>query len=197
VSTDNDPVRPAPPPADWELAGRRVTRFAVAYAIAAAAVVPLFSWATARPHDGIAVPALLVMGNIVIVALTLGSLLGLLICIVVWLVQTSRLAFGAPSTGHLGYWGIVAFALLLVVSYLQPPALDLDTRLLLGSGERLLGVALLIIGVTHSRRWIGRRAGDYAPDEAEVHLSSRPTADDWKTDWDPDVARDIERRRAR
>ncbi|BCY07914.1 hypothetical protein [Actinoplanes sp. L3-i22] len=194
MSTDNDPAPPSP---DWELAGRRVIRFAVAYAVAAAAVVPLFNWATARPYEGIAIPALLILGNIVTLALTLGSLLGLLVCVVVWLVQTSRLEFGAPAGGHLGYWGIVGFGLLLVVSYLQPPALDLNTRLLMGAGERVLGVTLLIIGVAHTRRWIGRRAGDWAPDDAEVHLSSRPTADDWKTDWDPDVARDIERRRSR
>lgn len=186
----------APPPSpDWELAGRRTIRFAGAYAFAAAGVVPLFAYATRNPIDGVTIPAILVIANIVISAILLGALLGLLVCMVVWLVQTGKLRFGTPAGGHLGYWGVAAFWVLFATAYVRPPGLDLTTGLLVQSGERLLGVILLIAGVAHTRRWIGQRAGDWNPDEAEVHLSSRPTAEDWSSEWDPDVEREIERRR--
>ncbi|WP_436519873.1 hypothetical protein [Actinoplanes sp. HUAS TT8] len=194
MSADN---HPPPPSADWELAGRRTVRFGVAYAVAAAAVVPLFTWATRNPGGGLALPLVLLLGNIVITALLLVGILGLLVSMVVWLVQTAKLQYGAPAGGHLGYWGIVAFTLLFVAAYLQPPALGTAGALLISSGERLLGVTLLIAGVTHTRRWIGRRTETHVPAESAVLLSSRPTAEDWSSEWDPDVDREIERRRSR
>ncbi len=197
VMSDGTEGTPPPPSPDWELAGRRTVRFAVAYAFAAAAVIPLFSYATRNPIDGVTVQALLVIANIVISALLLGVILGLLVCMVVWLVQTARLAYGAPSTGHLGYWGIVAFGLLFVAAYLPSPGLSPDAALLVSAGERLLGVILLIAGVTHTRRWIGRRAGPVPTGEAQGVMSGQPTSDDWSAAWDPDVERDIERRRDR
>ncbi|GAA2893671.1 hypothetical protein Acy02nite_27730 [Actinoplanes cyaneus] len=188
---------PALPSPDWELAGRRTIRFAVAYAVAAAAVVPLFAWATRKPVDEVTVAAATVIANLVISALLLGGLLGLLVCAVVWLVQTARLAYGSPPTGHLGYWGCAAFGVLFVAAYVPPPGLRLADALLLAAGERLLGVILLIAGVVHTRRWIRRRAGTPVPARAGGFPSSRPTAEDWSTGWDPEVERDIERRRAR
>jgi hypothetical protein len=191
------PAPPSPSP-DWELAGRRTIRFAVAYAVAAVAVVPLFAWATRKPVDEVTVAAATVIANLVISALLLGGLLGLLVCAVVWLVQTARLAYyGSPPTGYLGYWGSAAFGVLFVAAYVPPPGLRLADALLLAAGERLLGVILLIAGVVHTRRWIRRRAGAPVPARAGGFPSSRPTAEDWSTGWDPEVERDIERRRAR
>ncbi|MFI1990285.1 hypothetical protein [Actinoplanes sp. NPDC020271] len=194
MSSDDDRV-PAPPSADWELAGKRTIRFAIAYALVAVLVVPSFAWATRNPVGGVTVAAAVVIVGIVLSALLLGALLGLVVCAVVWLVQTARPAYGSPSAGHLGYWGIGAFVLLFAAAYVRPGGLRLADALLLAAGERLLGVILLIAGVAHTRRWIRRRSGTDVPVEAQGVMSGQVTAEGWSTGWDPDVARDIERRR--
>ncbi|WP_157441099.1 hypothetical protein [Actinoplanes awajinensis] len=185
---------PVVPSADWELAGRRVIRFAVAYGAAAAAVIPLFVQATRGPFPGVAIPALLLIVNLAISAVLLGGLLGLLICVIVWVVQTVRLSrsYGSPAAGHLGYWGIGLFVVLFATAYLRPAGVTASAALLVQSAERLIAVVALIAGVAHTRRWIGRRS----PAPAAVHPSSRPAAGDWDASvWDPEVQHEISRRR--
>lgn len=188
---------PTMPSADWELAGRRLTRFGIAWAVASVAVIPLFAYATRGSGSGLTFPALVLIGNLLVGMLALGGLLGVLICMVVWIVQTAKLEFGSPATGHWGYWGIVSFAVLFVTAYFPPSGLSADGRLLVAAGERLLGVVLLLAGVMHTRRWVERHADEYISSQAEVPMSIRPTAADWSTDWDPAVEQDIEYRRGR
>ena len=99
---------------------------------------------------------------------------------------------------------------LLLISYFLPAALDagITTKLIVQVALRLAGAVLLILGVRHTRAWLRSRADPGGePYEARLYslttggrppspLSPTPSGDDWDASvWDPDVLRDIDRRR--
>jgi hypothetical protein len=66
-----------------------------------------------------------------------------------------------------------------------------DARGVVDAAMRIGSVVILILGVIVVRTRVGRHTG--RPD-----LADRPsvvTKDDWNSEWDPDVIRDVERRR--
>jgi hypothetical protein len=203
--------------AEWASATRRVISFAAFFAAAAVASAFLagsLADLTAATDDADpAARAGLALGAMVLGLLALGSMLGLLISWLFWWRSARRLgrAYGVPAYGHLGYWGAGLFAAALVASYLYPALLDDTTdALLVQAGMRLAGVVVLVAGVVHTRAWLRKHGGDdfrpYAADRYSLvtggdpvsPISAQPTADDWDaSSWDPDVQRDIDRRRER
>jgi hypothetical protein len=186
---------------EWYVATRRVVGFAVAYAVVVV-VAAVFAGTLADVPRAMQSPAALVT-MVVFGLVGLGVVLGILISVAVWIwaaVQQTR-EHGAPALGHLGFWGIGAFAVLYVLGYVVPGGVYAV------AGTRVLASVLLIAGVLHTRAWLRRRShGDrpYAADryslvtggDPAAPLSAQPTADDWNaSQWDPEVLKDIERRR--
>jgi hypothetical protein len=187
----------------WYVATRRVVGFAVAFALAV-----LGSAVYVDAVDAAFVPRMVTAMTGVGVGLgllVLGTLLGLAITVPFWVWQAVRQTreHGSPDYGHLGYWGVGAFLVLFVVGFVVPGGVYAAVA------PRVLGSALLVAGVLHTRAWVrGRTAPDrpYAADrydlvsggDASSPLAAQPTADDWNAaQWDPDVDRQIERRRHR
>jgi hypothetical protein len=129
-----------------------------------------------------------------------GILLGVLITLLYWIVAAVRLSrvHGTPGSGHLGYWAIGLLAAAFVVSHLVPGGL------FAGAAVRVAGSAVLVTGVLHTRAWFRRRVAPERPYDlvtggtTAAPLAARPSAEDWNASrWDPEVMRDIERRRHR
>jgi hypothetical protein len=115
-------------------------------------------------------------------------MLGLLIAWLFWWRFARRLndENGAPPYGNFGFWGSATFAVLLVVSYVVPGRLDTMTQsLIVQAVMRVLGVAALVAGVLHTRAMLATDTDPVAPTSADWDASS----------WDPEVQREIERRR--
>jgi hypothetical protein len=125
-----------------------------------------------------------------------------------WLWQTVRMSaeYGSPSGGHLGIWMWAVFLVLLVAGFLAGllPGSTV-VALWVQAGLRLAGSIALILGLRHTRAWFRERA---TPGAAPADLVSGadpfrpaapiPTSDDWNASaWDPEVHREIERRRGR
>jgi hypothetical protein len=180
----------------FALAGRRVVRFSVGYAliVVVASLLGLAGYTAIR--SGAADPAAVgtqasvLIGVAVAGLVSLVCVLGLLISTVVWLVSAHRLLDGGP--GLAGYGGVAACVVLIGLAYALP--IRMATVGAAGAAEaalRIGGVVLLIAGVLGVRARARRETG--------LSLPGRPamlTSDDWDASaWDPQVHRDIERRR--
>ena len=185
----------------WYAATRRVVAFAVAYAVVvlAAAVFADTLTGVLRPLRANAV----VVAGAIIGVIGLGMVLGIVISVAYWIwaaIQQTR-EHGAPAYGHLGFWGAGAFVVLYALGYVVPGGLYV------AAAVRVLASALLIAGVLHTRAWLRRRSDPDRPYAADRYslvtggdpaspLAAQPTAEDWDASlWDPDVLKDIERRR--
>jgi hypothetical protein len=185
----------------WYVATRRVVGFSVAFAVVglAAAVFADTLATTSRPLQ---TPAVVAAG-LVIGLLWLGVVLGIAITVPFWIwtaVKQTR-EHGAPAYGHLGFWASGAFFVLFAAAYVVPGGVYASAAV------RVLAAALLVAGVLHTRRWLRRRSDPDRPYAADRYslvtggdtaspLAAQPTADDWNaSQWDPDVLKEIERRR--
>ncbi|GIJ72254.1 hypothetical protein [Virgisporangium ochraceum] len=187
----------------WYVATRRVVGFAVAFAVAVLGSAVYVDAVDAAPAPRM-VTAMTGVG-VGLGLLVLGTLLGLAITVPFWVWQAVRQTreHGSPGHGHLGYWGVGAFLVLFAAGFVVPGGVYA------AAAPRVLGSALLVAGVLHTRAWVrGRTAPDrpYAADRYDLvsggdtssPLAAQPTADDWNAaQWDPDVDRQIERRRHR
>jgi hypothetical protein len=183
--------------ATFTLAGRRVVRFSVAYAliVVLASLLGLAGYTAIR--SGAADPAAVgtqasvLIGGAVAGLVSLVCVVGLLISAVVWLVSAHRLLDAGP--GLAGYGGLAACAVLIALAYALPTRMA--TVGAAGATEaalRIGGVALLIAGVLRVRARARRETGLPLPSGKPPAL----TSDDWDASrWDPEVHRDIERRR--
>jgi hypothetical protein len=184
--------------ADWYTACRRVIRFAAAFAVVAVVSAVYIQIVDGRPSSLLA-GAMVVFG-LAISLIGLGVTLGVIITVAFWGVQAARLAreHGSAAMGPLGYWGAGVFVVLFGVSYLASPWPAVYGVI------RVLGAAVLIAAILHDRRWYAARIGAEQPysmvtgGDTASPQAAQPTADDWNASaWDPDVQRDIERRRGR
>ncbi|GIE95319.1 hypothetical protein [Paractinoplanes rishiriensis] len=176
----------------------RVIRSGAVYAVLVAAGTALGLAGYTAIRSGAADPAeLSTQATVVIVGLVAGfigliCLLVLLISTVTWVISAHRLAGGGP--GPAGYGGVAAFVLLTGLSYVLPGAVPgLVPSVLTEAALRIGGLLLLIAGVVAAGRRVREVTG-------LPTLAARPQtliqADDWDASkWDPDVHRDIERRR--
>jgi hypothetical protein len=173
------------------VATRRVVGFAAAYA-----VVELFAVALVFVYGDL--PRSLQARGVVITLLVLGLagfavVIGLVISLVSWVVAVVRAGReqGVPAIGLLGPWAIGASVILWGFGLFELPGGTFTAVAI-----RLLCVAVLIVGVRHTAAWARGRDSTSAPYTAAPPMSARPTAQDWDASvWDPDVQRDIERRR--
>ena len=187
----------------WYVATRRVVGFALAYmgVVLAAAV---FTDTLANVPRALQAHAV-VFAGLIIGLIGLGVVLGIVICVAFWIwaaLQQTR-NHGAPAYGHLGFWGAGAFGVLFALGYVVPGGVYV------AAAVRVLASALLIAGVLHTRAWLRRRSDPDRPYAADRYslvtggdpaspLAAQPTAEDWNaSQWDPDVLKDIERRRNR
>jgi hypothetical protein len=186
----------------WHVATRRVVWFTVAYAILVLAAT-VFADRLANVPRPMQAHAVAIAG-LIIGFIGLGVVLGLMISVAFWIwaaIGQTR-EHGAPAYGHLGFWGAGAFVVLFALGYVVPGGVYVAGAL------RVLGSALLIAGVLHTRAWLRQRSGDpdrpYAADryslvtggDPDSPLAAQPTAEDWNaSQWDPDVLKEVERRR--
>jgi hypothetical protein len=182
----------------FALSSRRVIRFGSVYAFLVAAGTALGLAGYSAIRSGAADPAAFGTQATVAVAgliaglIGLACLIGLLVSTVIWIISAHRLAAGGP--GPAGYGGVAAFAVLSGLSYALPAAVpSLIPAVLAEATLRIGGLLALIAGVVATRRRV--RVATGLPT-----LAARPQtlikADDWDASkWDPDVHRDIERRR--
>ncbi|WP_433206286.1 hypothetical protein ACQP00_39280 [Dactylosporangium sp. CS-047395] len=187
---------------EWNAACRRVIAFTVAYAVLIALVTVLVLAYGDLPRELQAKAVWLFM--LILGYVALGISVGLLISLAFYIYAAVRQTreHGAPAYGHLGFWGAGAFVALWVAGLVIPSLLAVSVL-------RLVGCALLIAGVVHTRAWIRAKVAPgrpYAADrydlvtggETSSPIAAQPTADDWNaSQWDPDVLKDIERRRYR
>ncbi|MFY1693468.1 hypothetical protein [Plantactinospora sp. WMMB782] len=186
---------PNPSADTFSLASRRVVRFSVVYAVVVATVNALGAAGFATIRGGAAQPTEL-NGSALIVAafgglVALVCLLGLLISTVVWIVSAHRLTPAGP--GLAGYGGLVLCLLLVASAFVLPLRMPtVGGAVAVDAGLRIGGVLVLVGGVLLARAQIRRRSG-------QPTLAGRPalvSTDDWDASkWDPEVLRDIERRR--
>ncbi|GAA3454515.1 hypothetical protein [Dactylosporangium matsuzakiense] len=182
----------------WYAACRRVVTFAVLFAVMAVIAALYVQILAGRPAELVA--RSVVVFGLAISLIGLGATLGVLITVVFWGVQAVRLAnrHGAPGMGPLGFWGAGGFVLLFGLSFLvsaSPPAFG---------AIRVLAAAVLVAAIRYDRSWYAARIGAEQPysmvtgGDVRSPVAAQPTADDWNAGlWDPDVQRDIERRRNR
>lgn len=188
---------------EFDVATRRVVRFAVAYVVVLLAALAYVLATRARP-------ATLQATGLVILLLILGLaglavVLGLLITVSFWLraavVQTRK--HRGPDFGQPGFWAVGAFYVLFAAGFLVPGGA------LVAAAVRILAAVVLVAGVRHTAAWLRQRTDPDRPAGADRYdfvtggdpaapLAAQPTAEDWNaSQWDPDVLKDIERRRYR
>lgn len=181
----------------FSLASRRVVRFGAIYAVLVAAIEALGFAGYTAVRSGAADPAAVSTQASVLIGGAITGLVGLvcvivlLISTVVWIVSVHRLSAGGP--GVAGYGALVLCLLLIALGYVVPPRVPtLGGAVATEAAMRIGGVVVLIAGVLAVRSRIRRQTGQAA-------LAGRPellTSDDWDASkWDPEVQRDIERRR--
>jgi len=191
--------RPVPSPSvdTFALASRRVVRFGVVYAVVVAMAGALSFGGYTAISSGAADPANLgtqasvLIGTMVAGLVGLVCVIGLLISTVVWLVSVHRLRAGGP--GLIGYGGLAGAVLLIAVAYLLPGRMPtVSAAVAADVALRVGAVILLVAGVLQVRARVGRETG-------RAHLTGKPTlitSADWDAStWDPEVMRDIDRRR--
>jgi hypothetical protein len=181
----------------FALASRRVVLFAAVYAGLVVVVNVLTLAGSAAIRGGLADPAAVGTQAGVVLLSTMGGLIGLLclivvlISVVVWAVSAHRLAAGGP--GLVGYGGLAVWAVLMALTFVLPYRMPtVATIVATDLALRLTGPAVLAASVLAVRARLRRETG-------EATLAARPpliTTDDWDASrWDPEVHRDIERRR--
>ena len=181
----------------FSLASRRVVRFGVLYAVVVAIVGALSLGGYAAIRSGAADPAdLSTQASVLIVGMIAGlvglvCVIGLLISAVVWVVSVHRLTAAGP--GLTGYGGLVGGVLLIALAYVLPSRVPtVSAAVAVDVALRVGAVVLLVAGVLLVRARIRRETG-------QATLAGKPTlitSDDWDAStWDPEVMRDIDRRR--
>ncbi|MGK5683026.1 hypothetical protein [Actinoplanes sp. URMC 104] len=181
----------------FALASRRVMRFGAAYAIAVVVVNALALAGLTAVSNGAVDPtavgtqASVLIGGAVAGTVTLVCVICLLISTVVWLVSAHRLSAAGP--GPIGYGALAAGVVLTVLAYVVPGRMPtVATTAAAEIALRVGGVAVLLAGVAAVRARLRRETGHELPAATPPLV----TADDWDASkWDPEVLRDIERRR--
>ncbi|MEU4237546.1 hypothetical protein [Actinoplanes sp. NPDC026619] len=179
----------------FSLATRRVVRFGAIYAILVAVTNALAVAGVTAIRSGAATdPAAagVLIGSAITGFVGLICIIGLLISIVVWIVSAHRLTAAGP--GLIGYGGVLIWVVLSVLAYVVPPQVpSIGAAAATEASLRIAGLALLIAAVRLVRSRLRQATG--RPD-----LAARPkliSSDDWDAGkWDPEVLRDIERRRS-
>jgi hypothetical protein len=181
----------------FALAGRRVVRFGVVYAVVVALVSGLGLAGYAAVRSGIADPtAVGTQASVLLVGMISGlvglvCLLGLLISTVVWIISAHRLTPAGP--GLTGYGAAAVGVLLVALAYGLPGRMPtVSGAVVTEAAMRIGGVVVLVAGVVLVRARVRRKTGHVIP-------AVRPplvTSDDWDaSQWDPEVLRDIDRGR--
>jgi hypothetical protein len=182
----------------FAVAGRRVIRFGVVYALVVIAVAALGLAGYAAIRSGAADPtsvgtqASVLLGTTITGLVGLVCVLGLLISVIVWIVSAHKLRPAGP--GILGYVAMTISLLLVGLAYVIPPRVDgLDAAVLTEAGMRVVAIAALIAGVVVVRSQVRRETG---LEIASRHRTMQVSSDDWNASkWDPEVLGEIERRR--
>ena len=181
----------------FALATRRVVRFGAVYAVVVVVItlLGLAGYTAVRLGAADAVDAgtqmTVLVGSMMAGLVGLVCAIGVLISTVVWIVSAHRLTPGGP--GVAGYGGLVLCLVVFGASCLLPLLVpSLAGAVLTEAGLRITGIVVLLAGVFAARARLRRATG-------EATLAGRPpliTSDDWDASrWDPEVMRDIERRR--
>jgi hypothetical protein len=185
-------------PADtFGLAGRRVVRFGVVYAATVAILNVLALAGYAAIRGGAADPAQVgtqasvLLGGLVVGLILLICGLSLLISTVVWIVSAHRLRPAGP--GLTGYGGLAVCVLLTALGSVLPGQVSsVNAAAAVESALRIGGAVALVAGVLLTRAGIRRETGHPIPAPGRTLI----TSDDWDASkWDPQVQRDIDRRR--
>lgn len=179
------------------LASRRVVRFGVVYAATVAILNALALAGYAAVRSGAADPAQVgtqasvLLGGLVVGLILLICGLSLLISTVVWIVSAHRLSPAGP--GLAGYGGLAVCVLLTALGYVLPGQMpSLNAAAATEAALRVGAAAALVAGVLLARARIRRETGHPLPASRKPVL----TSDDWDASkWDPEVQRDIDRRR--
>ncbi|MEU4214427.1 hypothetical protein [Actinoplanes sp. NPDC026623] len=191
---------PGPAAETFALAGRRVVRFAVAYAVIVV-IANVLAYAVLR--DGVKAggeldsqASVLATSSIAIVSLGLGlvalvCVIGLLVSAVVWIISAHRVTNAGP--GLAGYGGLIAGVLLIGSAWALPSqAPTLIGAAVTEAALRIGGIVVLVAGVLLVRARVGRETGTAEP----VGKPTLVTSADWDAStWDPEVLRDIDRKR--
>ena len=186
------------PEETFALAGRRVVRFGVAYALVVVAVSALGLAGYAAIRSGAADPASVgtqasvALGSLVTGAVGLICVIGLVICTIVWAVSAHRLRPAGP--GVVGYLTMSAGLLLVGLAYVLPARVPgLTAAVLTEALMRVGAVAVLITGVVLVRSGVRAETGLDLP---APRRTMQVTSDEWNASkWDPQVLGEIERRR--
>jgi hypothetical protein len=175
-------------------ADRRVIRFSVIFAVVILAVVGLsYARLTAIRDDS---PSVETQAGFALSTMVLGfigwvGILGLLVSTIVWIISAHRLTPRGP--GAIGYGALAGATALFTLSYVLPsqiPALALASVTALAM--RIGSLVVLIGGVMLVRTRLQASTGREIPAGRQTIL----TREDWDaSQWDPEVQRDIERRR--
>jgi hypothetical protein len=191
------PEAPSPAAAVFFLAARRVIRFGLVYAVVVALTGALGIAGYSAVRSGVADPtAVGTQASVLIMELVSGlvglaCVLGLLISTVAWIIGAHRLTPAGP--GLLGYAALAACLVLIVLAYVLPARVaTVNGSVATEVGLRIAAVVLLTAGVVLVRARVRRETGHSAPAGRRPLISS----DDWDAStWDPEVMRDIDRRR--
>ncbi|WP_433365462.1 hypothetical protein ACQPZX_35875 [Actinoplanes sp. CA-142083] len=194
---------------DWAAATRRLISGAVAYGIVAVVGAVVSTALLAIPDGEPAKSFWAVLGGL-LGWVALGTLAVVVLLSIAWLRATGRMsrAYGAPANGHLGIWAVVTFLVLLVVSFVLGIMVIVSAELAVWAQAvvRVVAVVLLVAGLRHTRAWFRGRVNPGGAVGADLVSGGdpfapkgpTPTSDDWDaSSWDPDIQRDIDRRRGK
>lgn len=186
------------PEETFAVAGRRVIRFGVVYALVVVAVSALGLAGYAAISSGAADPTALgtqasvALGSVVTGLVGLVCVIGLIISTIVWVVSAHRLRPVGP--GVAGYVTMTVCLLLVGLAYAVPGRVSTLTGAVLTEAlMRIAGIAVLIVGVVLVRSQVRDETG---LEVAAPRRTMRVSSDDWNAGkWDPEVLGEIERRR--
>lgn len=186
------------PEETFAVAGRRVVRFGVVYALVVVAISALGLAGYAAISSGAADPSALgtqasvALGSVVTGLVGLVCVIGLIVSTIVWIVSAHRLRPVGP--GVAGYVAMTVCLLLIGLAYVLPGRLPTLTGAVLTEAlMRIAGIAVLIAGVVLVRSQVRAETG---LDVAAPRRTMRVSSDDWNAGkWDPEVLGEIERRR--
>lgn len=186
------------PEETFAVAGRRVVRFGVVYALVVVAISALGLAGYAAISSGAADPSALgtqasvALGSVITGLVGLVCVIGLIVSTIVWIVSAHRLRPVGP--GVAGYVAMTVCLLLIGLAYVLPGRLPTLTGAVLTEAlMRIAGIAVLIAGVVLVRSQVRAETG---LDVAAPRRTMRVSSDDWNAGkWDPEVLGEIERRR--
>ncbi|SDT79221.1 hypothetical protein [Actinoplanes derwentensis] len=174
----------------FALATRRVIRFSMGYLVVALLTTGLTLAGVLALKSGAADPlsvgtrAGFLLGGLVAGLAILVCVIGLLVSTVVWIVSAHKVTPTGP--GAVGYGGLLLAVLLMTLGHV----LTLPTAA--AGAMQIVAWLALVTGVLLTRSRIRRLTG--RPDLGG-RLRPTVTSDDWDASrWDPEVAREIERR---